>query len=125
MAIPIYTGRISYQDGSVAQWTWTLTTADPNGVAIEMPEWADRNFQVGISTDTFGSATCSIQGSNDGITFSTLSNAAGATTATFTAAGFKTIIELPRFMRPSLTAVGVGATITCILVARRANPLRT
>ena len=119
---PTSTGALSTYDGSLFQWTWVLTTAVPDGLPIEWTEWADRTTQA---TGTFGGATCAIEGSNDNVNWFTLSNAAGATAATFTAAGVKTIIELPRYMRPNLTVVGVGATITVILVARRANPLRT
>lgn len=127
MAAPTISLRAGTYDGSLYVATWTLTTADPTGTAVEIPEWIDRTWQVGISTDTFGGATCTIQGcnTNTDADFVGLSNAAGATAATFAALGVKTIIEGTRYMRPKLTAVGAGATINVILLARRANPLRT
>ena len=124
-ATPTLTQDISSADRSIFVVTWVLTTANPTGIAFEFPEWADRSFQVGAAGDAFGTATCTIEGSQDGVTFSPMSNAAGATAATFTTAGLKQIIELPRYMRPNLTAVGVAASITCIMLARRANPNRT
>lgn len=111
------------RDGSIRTVTWTLTTADPTGDAVEMPEWGDRTWTV---SGTFGGATCSIEGANTNsdTLFTTMSNAAGAAALTFTALGTKTVIELPMYMRPKLTTVGVGATLTVVLVMRRANPLR-
>ncbi len=112
-------------DVSVKRVVWVLTTANTDGAPLEFTEWADRTFQFGNSGDTLGGAVGAVEGSNDGVTWYTLSNAAGATPATFSAFGIKTIIELPQFMRPNLTTPGAGASITVTLIARRANPLRT
>ena len=120
-AIPVMTRDFGSSDGSMIQAIWTITTAGIDGVPIQYPEYADRTFQC---SGTWGAATLAIQGSNDNVTYFTLSNAAGATAATFTADGMKSVIELPRFIKPILTAVGAGATITVTLVARRANPMR-
>jgi len=122
---PTVTRSVGEYDMTEYQVTWVLLTANPAGTAFQYPEFADRTFQVGAAGDVFGGATVTIEGSHDGVTFSPLSNAAGGAAATFAAAGMKTIVELPRFMRPNLTVVGVGASITCILLARRATPSRT
>ncbi len=119
---PTVSRDLSNGDGSVVLASWSLTTANPTGTGLEWTEWADRTFQV---AGTFGGATLTLEGSNDGTNWATLSNAAGGTAATFTTAGIKTVIELPRYVRPNLTTVGVGATLTATLVARRANPMRT
>ena len=124
MADATVTNAVGSKDGSVKVVTWTLTTADPTGTAIEFPEWADRTWTV---SGTFGGATCSIEGANantDAL-FTTLSNAAGGAALTFTALGTKTQIELPLYNRPKLTTVGVGASLTVTMCMRRANPLRT
>ena len=119
---PTYNGSVSSQDGSVVQWTWTLTTANTDGAPFEYTEYADVCF---TATGTWGGATMTIEGSNDASTFMALSNAAGGTAATATANKAVTIIERPRYMRPNLTTAGTGASVTVICTARRANPLRT
>lgn len=112
------------QDGSVIIYTWPLiATANPNGAPIRATQFADRYFTVKASV--WGAATLTIEGSNDGTNFWPLSNAAGGTAATFTADGGKSIIELPLWIRPNLTVVGTAASMTVVLVARRANPMRT
>ena len=76
-------------------------------------------------TGTFGAGgSISVQGSNDGTNYAILKNAQG-TAATFTAAGIQQIVELPRYMRPLVTAGDGTTSLTATLVARRANPLRT
>jgi hypothetical protein len=114
---------IGEQDRSVRQYTWTLTSADPTGLPIELPEWLDRTMQM---SGTWGTATGAVQGSNDNATYFALNNAAGATTLGSKVADFlATVIEGPRYMRPNLTTPGAGATITAVLTVRRANPMRT
>ena len=118
-------GAVTYpstQDASILQCVWICTTGVPDGSPLECPEWADRTVQA---IGTFGGATCTMEGSNDGTNWAPLSNAAGGAAATFTVAGIKTLIENPRFIRPNLTVVGAGATITVTLLNRRANPMRT
>ena len=109
-------------DDSILVATWTpLTTANADGATMKYPEWADRTFSV---TGTFGAGgTLVIQGSNDGTNWFTLNSAAGATAASFTAAGIKTMIELPLFVRPFVSAGDGTTSLSVILVARRANPL--
>ena len=123
MANGIVTRQISTADSSVIQCTWLLTTADPIGAPCSFPEWADHTWAVGLTADTLGGATVSVQGgaTQADTDFYILSNAAGSTPATFTAFGIKTTIENPLFLRPKLTAVGIGASITVILLARRAT----
>lgn len=113
--------RVGDQDDAAILLSWALTTANTDGAPMEWTQWADRCFQA---VGTWGGATLTIQGSNDGTNWFTLSNAAGATAATFTADGGKAIIELPRYVRPNLTTPGTGATVTVSLLARRAQPLR-
>jgi hypothetical protein len=119
---PTYTQDIGERDDTIILFTWNLTTAIPDGVPMERPEWADRSWQA---SGAFGGATLSFQGSNDNVNWFTLSNAAGGAAATLTAAGGLSTIELPRFVRPNLTAVGVAATVAVSCCARRATPMRT
>jgi len=108
-------------DGSVQTKTYALTTADPNGSAIMMPEWSDKTFSV---TGTWGGATCVLEGSNDGVTYQTLRDPQGVVLS-FTANGIKQVLESPLYVKPTLSVVGSGATLTAILLVRRPNPMRT
>jgi len=121
MANPTYVGDLS-GDGSIISFTWALTTADPTGAYIDQTAWADRTF---TASGTWGGATCTIEGSNDGTNWMPLSDAAGAADATAAANKAITVVELTRYIRPNLTTVGVGATVTVTLVARKATPMRT
>lgn len=117
------TDDVGTQDGSIVNYSWTpIATANPDGVPIRAAKYADRYF---TAVGTWGGATLTIEGSNDGTNWFPLSNAAGGTAATFTANGGKSIIERPAFMRPNLTVVGSGASITVLLIAAVNNPLRT
>jgi hypothetical protein len=70
------------------------------GSAVPNATFTDRSVQV---TGTFGGATVTMQGSNDGgATWSTLNDAAG-TPLTFTAAGIKQVLEVSQFIRPSVS----------------------
>lgn len=123
MATAAYTAtQPSLGDGSLNLYSWALTTANPDGAPIQAPEWADRTWQA---TGTFGGATVAFQGSNDNVTWFSLTNAAGAAAVALTAAGGASTVELPLYVRPNLTTVGSGAAISVTLLARRATPMRT
>lgn len=113
--------KVGDQDDAAILLSWALTTTNTDGAPLEWTQWADRCFQA---VGTWGGATLTIEGSNDGTNWAPLSNAAGGTAATFTANGAKTIIELPRYVRPNLTTPGSGAAVAVTLLARRAQPLR-
>jgi hypothetical protein len=121
-------------DDSTVLFAWTdatvngnaedrrLKSADVDGTPIEWAQYSDRCVQA---VGTWGGATLSIEGSNDGTNWATLSKAATGTDLTFTANGLEQIIETPRYVRPKLTTAGVGATISVYFLLRRNNPLRT
>lgn len=112
-------------DGSIIVWQWVLTTADPIGLAVYLPEWADRTWS--IVTAAAGAATIKLEGSNTDVTanFATMHDAAiPATSSWTTGPQCVTTVENPLYVRPNLTTVGVGATWTVTLCARRANPMR-
>lgn len=87
-----------------------------------MPEWSGRTWQA---SGTWGGATLAFEGSNDGATWFALTNAAGGAAATLTANGGLSTNELPLYVRPNLTTVGSGASLTVTCLMRRANPMRT
>lgn len=116
--------NISSGDSSVVQFSWPIKTADPDGQPFEFAEWADITW---VATGTWGGATLKVQGSADNSTWVTtgLSNAAGGSEASATANKVFTTLERPRYIRPILTTVGVGADLVVTALCRRANPMRT
>lgn len=124
---PTVSNLIGQQDGSMLLYTWIITTADNDGLPLEKPEWADITWVIGRNSDTFGGATCAVQGANINShtnDFVTLNDAAGGGAATATAIKAITIIQNPLFVRPALTVVGAGATITVTALLRRATGMR-
>lgn len=117
---PVFNFNIDGADGNQGTATWTLTTANTDGVAIPWIQFVDLCFQAtGIGAT---GAVCTAQGSNDGTNWYSLTNAAGGTAATFSADGIKQIIERPTYVRAALTTPGTAATVVVTLTLRR-NPL--
>jgi hypothetical protein len=83
---------------------WTLANAEA-GDQLEMPGASDRSVQV---SGTFGGATAVLQGSNDGVTWNTLTDPQG-NALSFTAGGLEAVLELTRYVRPSVSG-GDGTT---------------
>ena len=108
---------------AVQKWLWeTMADDDVGGVAgadAGSPSFADKTVHV---TGTFGGATVTIEGSNDGTNFVTL-NDAGGSALSFTSAGLKTILENPLEIRPK-TAGGSGTDVDVIIIARGTLQLR-
>ena len=111
----------SQGDGSVITAVWVLTGTD-TGASLLSAAFADKSAQVGVTGDTIGTGSIVIEGSNDGTTWSTLSNNQGAALA-FTAFGLAQVQEHIIFVRPR-AAVAV-TSVTCLISARRATPMRT
>jgi hypothetical protein len=127
MAAPTsVSGTYTQQDGSVRIFQWVLTTADPTGLAVCLPEWADRTWSVSVGAA--GAATLKLEGSNTNVTadFATMHDAAVPATSSW-ASGPQCVntVENPVFVRPNLTTPGAGATWTITLCARRASPIKT
>lgn len=111
----------SLADGQTMSITWLLTTADPTGDYCEFPEWDMATWQFGQTGDVLGGAVGAALGANTTATadFQTLTNKAGFAAATFAAFGIKSTIENTRYLRPSLTTPGAGASIRVTLFLRR------
>ena len=94
-------------NGKVTKALWeTMLTGDV-GTAVPNSNYADRSVQV---FGTFGGATVTMQGSNDGgTTWSTLNDTAGVA-LTFSAAGIKQVLEVSQMIRPSV-AGGAAADL--------------
>lgn len=98
--------------------TWNLNNTDSTtGDYVDgmNSAWSDRSVQV---SGTFGTGgTCVIEGSNDGVTWFTLSSPANSTLS-FTQAGLKQIVEACRHVRPRITA-GDGTTAIAVSLFMR------
>ena len=103
-------------DNSIRKVTWTLVTATPNGSWVKFNEYRDRciSFQ-----GTFGGATVGLYGSNDGGTTEFLLNDPTGADITTTSAAMFQVLESPELVRAKLSAVGVGANLTAIMVVGR------
>lgn len=95
---------------------WEGLLNGDTGSAFDAGEYADRTVQVIGALGTGGSVT--IQGSNDGATWFTLTDQTGAA-LTFTALGAKVAAEAPQWMRPNVTAGDGSTDFDVIMVARR------
>ena len=114
-------------DGSIIVYTWVLTTANPAGIAIQLPEWADKTISWFETGDAAGApaASISVEGSNNNVDFGALANAAGGGAGSLGAlvvsvTKVASIIENPLFVRPNLTTPGTAASVTVRLTIRRA-----
>lgn len=104
----------STRDGAIVV-TWAAMGGTDDGSPFRLPSMTDLTFQV---SGTFGGATCTLQGSNDGTTWSTLTQrgGSGGTAMTYTSATMHACNENPLFVRPNITG-GTGSSIKVVLAA--------
>jgi hypothetical protein len=94
-------------------WSGLLNTDD--GDPFEGAEFADRTAQV---FGTFGAAgSVQLEGSNNGTNWNILADPQG-NALTFTTGRIEQVLELPRFIRPLVTA-GDGTTNLKVILAGR------
>lgn len=102
-------------NGRVRLVTWENLQVGDTGAAAEWVEYADRCFQV---VGAFGvGGACTIQGSNDGVNWSALSDPQG-NALTFSSQHIEQALELPRFVRPIVTGGDATTSLTVILCMR-------
>lgn len=77
-----------------------------DGAPLEFPEYPDKTVSV---TGTLAGATVVVEGSPDGVTWSTLTNPQGQNIALDALGETVTIMENPRFTRPRVEG-GSGST---------------
>jgi hypothetical protein len=96
--------------------TWAaLATGDTGApVGVDLLDFADRSIQW---SGTFGGATATWQGSNDGTNYLPLTDGNGTALAV-TVVDLQQIYEVTRLQRPSV-AGGAGVAITATMFARR------
>jgi hypothetical protein len=106
-----------YDDG-VQLVTWTGLLNGDDGAPVELPTHSDRSIQV---VGTFGvGGTAVLEGSNNGTDWAPLSTPASVALS-LTAPGLKAVLELPRYVRPRVTA-GDGTTSLAATLLVRRNP---
>lgn len=96
--------------------TWTGLLNGDDGAPAQWVDFADRCFQVAGTFGTGGS--CTIQGSNDGTNWSALADPQG-NALTFTSQKIEQALELPRYVRPIVTAGDGTTSLTVTLVMRK------
>lgn len=94
-------------------WTGLTFTSLDQGMEIQLSEYSDKTFQV---FGTFGAAgAVLIEGSNDGVNWTSLSNRQGVAMS-FTAAGMNTSQDKPMWVRPRITG-GDGTTSLTVVAS--------
>jgi hypothetical protein len=100
----------------VMLFLWEALGDADTGEAVEVANFADRSIQV---AGTFGSATVTVQGSNDGTNWATLNDPQGNALAV-TSAKIEQILELTRYLRVT-TSGGTGTDLDVTLLCRRTS----
>src|SRR5579871_5058282 len=90
--------------------TWAALANGDTGQPLELGDYASKTLSV---TGTFGAGgSVTLKGSNDGTNYFALTDPQG-NALTFTAAGAKSVTELPRLIRPECTAGDGTTAIVC------------
>lgn len=96
--------------------SWKGMATGESGNSLPLAQYADRSVQV---EGTFGAGgVISIQGSNDGVNYVTLTDPQG-NPLSFTSAGLEAITEMVAFIRPVVLS-GDGTTNINVTMACRA-----
>lgn len=98
--------------GRASLVTWSALATSDTGTPLSSAAFADRSVQV---NGTFGGSTVTIEGSNDGINYTTLTDTAGAALS-FTVAGIRQILQITRYIRPLVTGGAAAAVNVNLLV---------
>ena len=96
--------------------TWTpLTTTNSDGDPISYASNGTGAVAIQVN-GTFGTGgTLVIQGSNNGVNWYSLNDPAN-TAVSFTTAGLKTVVDMPLYIRP-LVSAGDGTTSLTVIAA--------
>lgn len=99
----------------VAVTTWPSLAADDDGAPVRLAVYSDRSIQV---AGTFGGASVTIGGSNDGETYHALTDPNGQA-LTLTSAALRAIVELPIFLKPRVFGGDGTTNLKVVLSGRR------
>lgn len=92
--------------------TWSNMTTGDVGEPIILTKFNDRTIHA---TGTFGGATVTLEGSNDGVEFLPMRDVFNAVVSA-SSAKLITLTEVPLYVRPAITG-GVGTSINLIVCA--------
>lgn len=104
----------SSPSGNVWIATWAVMGNADTGLPVSMGGASDRSVQV---TGTFGGATVTVQGSNDGTNYFTLADPQGNALTWTSANRLEAILELTRYIR-AITSGGTGTSVTVDLLLK-------
>lgn len=90
---------------------------------IEWAEYQDRSIQLSGVFGAGGNVVA--EGSNDGINYAPLSNAAGGVALTFGTSSIKQVLEASRYLRLRVTAGDETTLLNASVFLRRASSIRT
>lgn len=111
---PTYNNQLTKgREVVVATWTPMTFSGSDVGSPISLAEYSDKTFQVFGTLGAGGTMT--IEGSNDGVNWASLSNRQGTAMA-FTTLSLNTSQDRPAYVRPRVTA-GDGTTSLTVVVA--------
>lgn len=103
-----------HPSAQLVTWSGLLNTDDGN--PFEGAVFADRTAQV---IGTFGAAgSVQLEGSNDGTNWAVLADPQG-NALTFTTGRIEQVLEIPRFIRPRVTAGDGTTNLTVSMFCRR------
>lgn len=91
--------------------TWTPMTTTDTGTPFSAGYAADFTIQV---FGTFGGATATFQGSNDGTNWHPLTQRGGTANMAYTSAANHSCNEMPAFIRPNITG-GTSTSLTVVM----------
>lgn len=112
--------NIQEDDGSLIVVTWpNLNGANNTGAPVLFPQHSDKTVQL---TGCFNTATIVIEGSNDGTNYSNLTDRVG-NVVSFTAAGLKSIMDSPLYVRPKVATNGAATDVEATMLMRRPGKL--
>jgi hypothetical protein len=107
-------------DESVYLVTWSAVGAGDTCNPVSYPKHNDVSIQV---EGTFGGATVTLGGSNDGVNYEGL-RGPDSVAISLTAAGLKAVLEHTLYTRPIVTG-GAGTALNISMLFHFANPMRT
>ena len=97
--------------------TWTPLLNGDTGQSATIAQYADRTVQA---IGTFGSGgSVQLEGSDDGVTWTTLTDLGGTTIVKTVTGGMSVVAENPRFIRPNVTAGDGTTSITVTVIGKR------
>lgn len=101
-------------NGVLFQWL-DLDATDPDGAPVLVGDFADMCVQI---DGTFGTASCTLQGSNDGSNWYPLTDVQAAA-ITKSSAGLEQVAECPLYVRPLASSTDGTTSINVRLFGRR------